>query len=134
VDALGLHNFVCKRAPGRPTRHHALNDSVAPSFAAAEVPVTKEPAGLSRTDGKRKDGLTLVSWQSGKPLCWDVTVICTLAESYVNGAAHEAGAAAAAEVAASRKEEKMQTLAAVIVSSRLQLKASVFLILLPIAC
>jgi len=34
-------------------------------------------------------------------MCWDVTVICTLAESYVSGAAIEAGAAA--EVAASRK-------------------------------
>ena len=56
------------------------------------------------TDGKRSDGLTLVPWQSGKSLCWDVTVICSLAESYVNGAAREAGAAA--EVAPSRKEEK----------------------------
>jgi len=37
-------------------------------------------------------------------MCWDVTVICPLAESYVNGAAVEAGAAA--EVAASRKEAK----------------------------
>ena len=104
VDARGLHSFVCKRAPGRAARHHALNDLVARSFAAAGVLVTKEPAGLSRTDGKRPDGLTLVPWQCGKPLCWDVTVICTLAESYVNGAAHEAGAAA--EVAATRKEEK----------------------------
>jgi len=100
VHARGLHSFVCKRAPGRATRHHALNDLVARSFAAAGVPVTKKPAGLSRTDGKRPDGLTLVPWQCGKPLCWDVTVICTLAESYVNGAAREAGAAA--EVDASR--------------------------------
>jgi len=37
-------------------------------------------------------------------MCWDVTVICPLAESYVNGAAIEAGVAA--EVAASRKEAK----------------------------
>jgi len=37
-------------------------------------------------------------------MCWDVTVICSLAESYVNGAAIEAGAAA--EIAASRKEAK----------------------------
>ena len=65
--------------------------------------VTKEPAGLSRTDGKRPDGLTPVPWQSGKS-CWDVTMICSLAESYVNAAASDAGAAA--EVAASRKEEK----------------------------
>jgi len=45
------------------------------------------------------DDLTLVPWQSGKSMCWDVTVICLLVESYANGAAIEAGSAA--EVAAS---------------------------------
>jgi len=35
-------------------------------------------------------------------LCWDVSVICPLVESYVDGAAIEAGVAA--ELAASRKE------------------------------
>jgi len=67
-------------------------------------PVTKEPTGLSRTEGKKPDGLTVVAWQCGKSLCWDVTVICPLAESYVTGSAREAGAAA--ELAASHKEEK----------------------------
>ena len=65
VDARGLHSFVCKRAPGRSARHHALNDLVARSFASAGVPVTKEPAGLCRSDGKRPDGVSLVPWQSG---------------------------------------------------------------------
>ena len=48
----------------------------------------------------------LVPWQSGKSLCWewDVTVTCPLAESYIDRAALEAGAAA--EMAATRKEEK----------------------------
>ena len=66
--------------------------------------VTKEPTGLFRSDGKRPDGLTLVPWQNGKSLCWNVTVICPLADSYTSGAAHEAGATA--EVAATRKEAK----------------------------
>jgi len=95
VDARGLHSFVCKRAAGRSVRHYSLNDLVARSFAAAGTPFTKE---------RRPDGLTLVLWQSGKSLCWDVTMICSLAESYINGVAREAGAAA--EVAASRKEDK----------------------------
>jgi len=77
---------------------------IARSFASAGVPVTKVPIGLFRSDGKRPDGLTLVPWQSGKSLCWDVTVSCTLAESYVTEAAREAGAAA--ELAATRKEAK----------------------------
>ena len=73
VDARGLHSFVCRRAPGRSARHHALNDLIARSIASAGVPVTKEPIGLFRSDGQRPDGLTLVTWQSGKSLCWDVT-------------------------------------------------------------
>ena len=51
VDARGLHSFVCKRAPGRAARHHALNDLVARSFAAAGVPATKEPAGCPGQTG-----------------------------------------------------------------------------------
>ena len=79
MDARGLHSFVCRTAPGRSARHHAFNDFVARCFASAGTPATKEPTGLFRTDEKRPDGLTLVPWQSGKSLCWDVTVICPLA-------------------------------------------------------
>jgi len=77
--------------------NNALNDLIARSFAFAGVSVTKEPIGLFRSDGKRPDGLTLVPWQSGKSLCWDVTVSSPLAESHVtcnvkcNEAAREAG-------------------------------------------
>jgi len=72
VDAREVQSFVCKRAPGRTARHHALNDLIARGFTSAGIPVTKEPTGLFRSDGKRPDGLTLVPWQSGKALCWDV--------------------------------------------------------------
>ena len=43
VDARGLHSLVGKQAPGRSSRHHVLNDLVARAFAAARVPVAKEP-------------------------------------------------------------------------------------------
>jgi len=67
--------------------------------------------GLFRTVGKTPDGVTLVPWQSGKSLCWDVTVTCpSQAESYIDRAALEAGAAA--EMAATRKEEKYVDLGA----------------------
>ena len=46
VDARGLHSFVCKkRATGRSAKHHALNDSVAQSFAIAGVPSQKSQPG-----------------------------------------------------------------------------------------
>jgi hypothetical protein len=89
-------------------RHHALNDIIARSFSAAGIPVTKEPLGLVRSDGKRPDGLTLIPWQGGKPLTWDVTVISTLADSYLQASARSAGGAA--EIAASRKESKYASL------------------------
>ena len=47
------------------------------------IPASKEPAGLCTRDGKRPAGLSLIPWQNGKPLAWDVTVGATLAESYV---------------------------------------------------
>jgi len=104
VDACGQHSFVCKRAPGRSARHHALNDLIARAIASAGTPVTKEPQGLLRSDGKRPDGLTLIPWQAGKALSWDVTVVYPLAESYLQAASQEAGAVA--EIAATRKSAK----------------------------
>jgi len=118
VDARGLHSFVCKRAPCKTSGHHALNDLVAHAFASAGIPATKEPHGLTRSDGERSDGLTLVPWQRGKPLSWDVTVICPLADSYVELAAQEAGSAA--ELAATRKLARYSALGPSITSSPLQ--------------
>jgi len=104
VDAYGCHAMVCKRAPGRIMRHQALNDIIFRAVNAAGIPATKEPSGLSRQDGKRPDGLTLIPWQRGKPLLWDVTVISTLAASYVDMAA--TGAGRVADEAADRKSAK----------------------------
>ena len=77
---------------------------MARAFASAAIPVTKEPQGLSRADGKRPDGLTMVPRRKGKPLNWDVTVVCPLAESYIGDSATNAGSAA--EAAATHKAAK----------------------------
>jgi len=68
----------------------------------------KKPAGLSHVDGKRPDGMTLIPWKAGKPVVWDVTVICTTANSYVEASARESGAAA--EIAAMHKKAKYSNL------------------------
>ena len=54
----------------------------------------RNPSGWQRQDGKRPDGLTLIPWQRGKPLTWDVTVAHTLADSEVSATARSGGAAA----------------------------------------
>jgi len=41
-------------------------EKVARAMVSAGIPCTKEPLGLSRSDGKRPDGLPLVSWGGGK--------------------------------------------------------------------
>ena len=77
---------------------------VARALVSAGVPATKEPVGISRRDGKRPDGIMQIPWRSGKLLVWDVTVVSTLAQSYVAAAAR--GRGEVAELAAARKCEK----------------------------
>jgi len=106
VDAQGIHGSVCKQAPSRIARHQAINDVIARAITAASVPVTKEPVGLARLDGKRPDGLTLIPWQGGKPLTRDVMVVST--DSYLHSTSHSAGSAA--DTASNRKETKYSSL------------------------
>ena len=68
----------------------------------------KEPVGLTRLNGKRPDGLTLIPWQDFKSLTWDVTVVSTLADSYLHVTSHSAGGAA--EIASVRKKSKYSAL------------------------
>ena len=61
-----------------------LNDLVAWAFVVAGVSVAKEPVGLVRQDGKRPDGFMLISFEGDKSLTWDVTVVRSTAESYID--------------------------------------------------
>ena len=89
VDATGTHGLVCKQAPSRVVRHHALNDCISRAFGAAGIPARKEPAG------KRPHGCTLMPWRGDRPVAWDVTVFSTVtAASYVTAASQSTAAAA----------------------------------------
>ena len=109
VDTRGVHGLSCRRSAGRAARHQQVNDLVYRALRRADVPAIKEPAGLARSDGKRPDGLTLIPWQGGRCLTWDVTIVDTCAASYVDANASAAGAAA--EAAAIRKTAKYGTVA-----------------------
>ena len=110
VDVLGRHALSCRRSEGRYLRHAALNEIVKRGLIAAHVPSRLEPTGLLRSDGKRPDGVTLVPWQAGRLLVWDVTCPDTFASSYRTQATQEAGKVA--ENAEDRKAEKYRGLPA----------------------
>jgi len=67
---------------------------------------------LTRSDGKRPDGLTSIPWREGRGTTCDVTVSNTVTASYVEiTSARAAAAAAAAEAAAQRKVVKYAEIA-----------------------
>ena len=65
------------------------------ALSSIKVPSILEPNGLTRTDGKRPDGITLAPWEEGKQLVWDVTCVDLLAPSRIeNGSVANPGTAA----------------------------------------
>jgi len=104
VDTRGSHVLSCRRNPGRSQRHHFVNDLIWRSLSKVGFTSIKEPQGLLTADGKRPDGLTLTPWKEGRCATWDVTVIDTVAASYLS--ATSACADSAAEAAAKKKEDK----------------------------
>ena len=94
VDSSGVHGLSCRKSAGRHARHSALNDLVKRALASAEVPSRLEPTSLSRSDGKRPDGLTMMPWKQGRCMVWDVTCPDTLAHSHLNRAVTGPGAVA----------------------------------------
>ena len=90
-------------------RHQALNDLIWRALSKGGIPPTKEPSGLSRTDGKRPDGVTLSRWSHGKEANHLLgTLPYTLADSYVGSTALLPGCVA--EMAAERKTAKYITM------------------------
>ena len=74
----------------------------------AGYPNQREPPGLISSDEKRPDGVTLIPWDRGVSLAWDVIVTCTLAPSHLEKFIIKAGAAA--EQAEARKLKKYSDL------------------------
>ena len=90
VDKFGQHALVCSKSRSIHARHSLGNNVIFRGLTAAQLPSSLEPLGLFRNgDGKRPDGVTLVPWDHGKPLAWDLTVVHRLASSYMRLARRE---------------------------------------------
>lgn len=95
VDEYGLHGLACKLSAGRIPRHANINNIIRRSLATISIPSILEPRGISRSDGKRPDGMTLVPWKRGRALVWDATCVDTMAPSHIQGTSCRVGSAAA---------------------------------------
>ena len=80
----GLHGLSCTKSAGRFSRHATLNSLIKQTLGSLDLPSMLEPRGLYQTDGKRPDGVTMIPWEMGKQLVWDVTVVDALAPSRLN--------------------------------------------------
>ena len=68
-----------------------VSNSIKRGLESARDPTTLEPQGVSRTDGKRPDGMTIFPWSVGKCLVWDFTCSDTLAASHIAASSVQPG-------------------------------------------
>src|ERR1700761_631738 len=94
VEKNGRHGLSCSMSKGWIPRHNDFNNICSHAFSSAGIPNIVQPTGISRRDGKRPDGMTLIPWKRGKSLIWDVTVKDTLEPSYIHLSSLNAGAIA----------------------------------------
>ena len=87
----GTHGLSCKRSAGRLPRHSHVNDLIKRALVSGGIASVKEPQGLSRSDGKRPDGMSIYPWKQGKLLLWDFTCSDTLNKSYVSNSSKQPG-------------------------------------------
>ena len=81
VERDGLHGLFCTGSAGRFSRHAPLNSLIKQTLGSLDLPSMLEPRVLYRTDGERPDGVTMIPWEVGKQLVWDVTAVDALAPS-----------------------------------------------------
>ena len=92
VNARDTHGLSCHFSKSRHCCHAAVNNNIKRVLGAAKIPSHFEHSDLSQSDGTQPDGATTIPWKSGKTLVWDATCLNSLAPSYTNLAATEAGA------------------------------------------
>ena len=96
LDELGAHALTCHKGVGKHARHSEVNSRIKAALAEASVVSVLEPVVLTRDDGTRPDGATVLPFENGLPMAWDATIIDTGALSHLHATAVQAGSGAAA--------------------------------------
>ena len=108
VSQFTTHGLSCGKSTRRYQSHSAVNDIIHGALAVAHVPSRLEPSGLYHSDGKLRDGVSIVPWKCGQLLVWDATCPDAFAPSYSTIAAQQVGAVA--QQAEDRKVQKYKHL------------------------
>lgn len=108
VDSFGHHSLNCAKSKGRFPRHSTVNNIISRCLTSCNIPNILEPLGISRMDGKRPDGMTLIPWANGQSLLWDFTCVDTLAPSHLYSSLKISGSTA--EFASRNKQHKYENL------------------------
>ena len=109
VESTGVHGLSCRKSAGRFSRHFNVNNLIRKALESAHVPTILEPQGVSRTDGKRPDGMTIFPWRMGKCMVWDFTCSDTFAPSHLEVSSNHFGKVAErAEQAKLTKYEQLE--------------------------
>ena len=109
VDVNGLRGLSCKLCSDKHSRHASIKDIIYRACCRADIPAVKGPIELTKTDGKRPDGSTLVPRSADKCVLLDVTIADNLLPSYA--AISSVSAGSVAEQSSARKLAKYNELA-----------------------
>ena len=63
-----IHGLTCRKSKGCHHHHSSIHESVQPFVSQNSF-----TPGINTGNGKRSDGISLVSWKCGKLLFWDAT-------------------------------------------------------------
>ena len=74
----------CTKSACRLSRHATLNTLVKQALGFLDLPSMLKPRRLYRPDDKRPYGVTMIPWEIGKLLVWDVADVNALAPSRLN--------------------------------------------------
>ena len=92
VNEQAIHGLSCVSSPGRQSRHAVVNDFVKRALSSVQIPSSLKPTSLSRSDGKRPDGLTIASCKSVRMLVRHVSSTDTFTASHLAQAVIQARA------------------------------------------
>ena len=83
VDQSGAHGLSGRKSAGRFSRHAQVNGLIKRALSSAHIHSIFEPNGVSRSDGKRPDVMTVHPWKNGRVRVLDLTCSDTITSSNV---------------------------------------------------